>query len=229
MGRSGRWIAGLSLALATAAGGLVSAQQTPAPAQGAAAPPATTVVTPRRGDLAGTWRYNADASVNAATGQPETNRAVNERRGVGQGRGGGFRGGGRRGGAVGGYGGSNVGVSLYEQQRDTLRDLLEIAPELTITGLPDVVTVTDDLDRVLQFTPDEQKRSYQLGAAMFTAKAHWADGRLVLDMEGPQGLVVTETLFTSEGGAQMFVVIRVGHPAKDAPPVGVNRVYNRVR
>jgi len=191
-------------------------------------------------DFEGTWKYNADESVNAATGRPETARAVNDRRGVGRGGGsrggpvgagpgaGGFRGGGGSGG--GGFSpGSDVGMSMYLEQRDTQRDLMEIAPELRFAVTPTSVTITDDLDRSLTFQTDGRKQKYQLGAAIFDAKTSWEAGQLKNDMEGPDSLRITATYFLNEDGNRLFLILRVGEVVKGALPVGVNRVYDRVK
>src|SRR5207249_4785940 len=131
-------------------------------------------------------------SVNAATNKPETARAANDRRGVTRGplaggggsRGGGFGGGGRGSGG-GGAGAPQDGLyALYIEQRDARRDLLEIAPTLTISVTPDAFAVTDDLDRTLKFPVDGKKQRYQLGAAQFDAKTWWDGPRLRTDVEG---------------------------------------------
>jgi hypothetical protein len=232
----------LVLTLVTALGqtGAPSAPEppsTPVPSAASKARPHT--------DLAGTWKYNADESINATTGRPETARAVNDRRGVG--RGGGVRGGVPPGGQAsnpgGGYGGgyqgpvggggfgpgSDIGNALFLEQRDAQRDLMEIAPQLKFDVSSSTVTITDDLDRVLTFQTDGKSKKYQLGAAVFDAKTSWSGAQLRNDMEGPDGLRITATYFLSDDGDRMFLILRVGQPAKDGPPVGVNRVYDRVK
>jgi hypothetical protein len=211
------------------------APPTPVPSAASKAKPRT--------DLAGTWKYNPDESVNATTGRPETARAVNDRRGVGRG---GVRGGvpavgqaanggtgyGGYQGPVGGGGfgpGSDIGNALYLEQRDAQRDLMEIAPQLKLDVTSDTVTITDDLDRVLTFQTDGKSKRYQLGAALFDAKTSWNGAQLKNEMEGPDGLKITATYFLSDGGNRMFLILRIGQAAKDAPPVGVNRVYDRVQ
>jgi len=203
---------------------------TPVPSEASKARPHT--------DFSGTWKYNADESINATTGRPETARAVNDRRGVSrggvprvppagpQGGGGGYQG------PVGGGGfgpGTDIGNALFLEQRDTQRDLMEIAPQLKFDVTSNSVTITDDLDRALTFSTDGKRQKYQLGAALFDAKSSWNGAQLKNDMEGPDGLKITATYFLSDDGDRMFVILRVGQPAKDAPPVGVNRVYDRVK
>jgi hypothetical protein len=193
-------------------------------------------------DMAGSWAYNDDESVNAATGRPESARAVNERRGFrggGPTGGGGTGGGGRGTGATGrprdagGFGGGSSApqetlYNLYIMQRDTQRDLMEIAPRLSFDIKSASVTITDDLDRVLTFPTDGRKHHYQLGAAVFDARVTWDGGQLKMDIEGPDGLKIAETYFLSEDGSRLFLIIRIGGLNRDGRPVGVNRVYNRV-
>lgn len=220
----------LSQSSASPSSGPSATQPTPTPT-GKAHPPE---------DFAGRWKYNADESINAATGRPETARAVNDRRGVrggGAGRGGpggpsmgggGYRGGGPS--AGGGYGaGTDIGMAIYLEQRDTQRDLMEIAPELQLAVTPSSVTIKDDLNRELTFSTDGKKQKHQLGAAIFDAKTTWTAGQLKNNIEGPDGLKITATYFLSEDGDRLFLILRIGEPAKDEPPVGVNRVYDRVK
>ena len=220
--------------------------------QGAATAPAPASPSPfgsarPHTDFAGTWRYNADESINATTRRPETARAANDRRGISRGPGGGpgggagrdpgggpggggGRGGGGRGGAGGGGGVPQDGLyALYIEQRDTRRDLMEIAPELRLAVTPAAVTVTDDLDRALTFPVDGKKQKYQLGAAIFEAKTSWDAGQLKTNIDGPDGLKMTQTWFLNEDASRLFLIIRIGEPVKDVPPVGVNRVYDRAK
>jgi hypothetical protein len=222
----------VALALAAGPG---QDRQTAAPT----APPVATAGRPHT-DFAGNWTYNPDESVNAATNKPETARATNDRRGVSRGPvtggaapRGGFGGGGGsagRGPAGGGAGVPQDGLySLYVEQRDARRDLLEIAPTLKIAVTPEAFAVTDDLDRTLTFPVDGKKQKYHLGAAQFDARTSWNGPRLKTDIEGPDSLKITETWFLSDDGSRLFLIIRVGEPVKDSPPVGVNRVYDRAK
>jgi hypothetical protein len=120
-------------------------------------------------------------------------------------------------------------ANLYIEGRDTQRDLLEIAPQLHISITARDVTVTDDLDRTLTFTTDGKKQKHQLGAATFDAKTYWDAGQFKYDIEGPDGLKMNETVFLSPEGDRLFMLIRLGERAKDAPAIGVNRVYDRVK
>ena len=180
------------------------------------------------GDFSGVWEYNAELSVNAATGRSETARATQERLGIGRGL------------AATALpspmdvssGASAVRAGLYNiymTRRDTRRDLMEIAPILQLNASPEGLTVTDDLDRQLTFPLDGTKQNYQLGAALFDARTYWQDDQIRMDIEGPDGFRMSETWLLSEDGSKLFLIIRVGEPEKDARPVGVNRVYDRVQ
>jgi len=177
-------------------------------------------------DLAGTWVYNEAESVDAASGRPETARAA-ARPGGGTAA--------RSSGSSSSFGATSGSVvqdglfNLYLARRDTRRDLLEIAPKLHLTVASGALTVTDDLDRALTFPADGSKQKYQLGAALFEARSVWEQDRFVIDIEGPEGLKITETWFVSDDGSRLFLVIRVGDSAREGRLTGVNRVYDRVR
>lgn len=233
----------LLLTIAWAAAVQSTSAQTPAPPATPAAPIAA-VSARRHEDLAGTWKYNPDQSVNAATGRSETIRSANDRRGGTAGGGAprvGPPGGGAGipssgpdpGGSPGGGGGlsgpPSAALNMFQQSRDTLRDLMEIAPELTIAVTPSTVTVTDDLKRALSFPTDGRKQKQQLGAAVFDARTRWDGPQLREDIEGPNGLRVTETYLLSEDGSRLFLIIRIGEQVKGERPNGVNRVYDRVK
>jgi hypothetical protein len=119
--------------------------------------------------------------------------------------------------------------NIYLARRDTRRDLLEIAPALALAGTAESLTITDDLERQLSFPADGTRQKYQLGAAVFEARGVWDRDRFVVEIEGPDGLQIHETWFLSQDGSRLFLVIRVGEVAPGVRPVGVNRVYDRVR
>ncbi len=216
----------LSGLFATLVAGALVQSATPAPAPAPLSAEANAAVGQR---FSGTWEYNPELSVDAATGRSESSAAASQRRGVIGGpapavvRG------------TAGLGPSSSSViqdgvySLYVARRDTRRDLLEIAPQFRIQVAQDALVVTDDLDRVLTFPANGEKQSYQLGAALFDARSSWDGDRFRIDIEGPDGLKIDETWFLSEDGSRLFLVIRVGDPDKDTRVVGVNRVYDRVQ
>jgi hypothetical protein len=152
--------------------------------------------------------------------------------GTGGGGGGGFGGGGGGGGGVGGGGGGNrtpnVRESTAAERRTMMRDLLEVSEHLTIKVSASAVSFTDDFDRERSYPTNDKKQKYQLGAAVFEAKARWDGPQFKKDIEGADGFRMTETYFLSDDGRRLFAVLRVGEPSKDTPVVGVNRVYDRV-
>ena len=240
--------AGLAVFLVLAMAGASDsgrAQQGPVPAP--PDPAATAAFT-------GLWDYNALESVNAATGRPEQTPQNAARRnpvagqppagggsggGSGTGGGGGSGGGGgRAGGAtpgsfgVGGMGGGGGRAGRQMQiieTRQLVRDLLEVPEALTFKVTPESVSITDDLDRERTYPTDNKKRKYQLGAAQFDARARWDGAAFKKDIEAAAGFKMFETYFLSDDGNRMFVIIRIGPQTKDAPVVGVNRVYDRDR
>jgi hypothetical protein len=201
-------------------------------------------------EFEGAWDYNAAESVNAATGKPEqAPRSAT--------RGGGGRGSGSEGGATagrarsgspagaGGTGGGQPGVGggarvggegtlvgptpeMMRAARDLTRDLMEIPETLTISVSPDAVTFVDDLNRKRTYSTDGRKQKYQLGASSFDARAEWKDGQLRKDIDGGYGFKMSEVYFLSPDGKRLFVILRVGETKKNTPPVGADRVYDRV-
>jgi hypothetical protein len=196
------------------------------------------------GDFAGAWAYNAQESVNAATGKPEQAPKSATRGGGrgptpadpgGAGRGRGVGGGGYSGidgmaGGGRGGGGSLVGPTpeMMRASRDLTRDLMEIPESLTISVAPGDVTIVDDLDRKRTYPTDGKKQHYLLGASGFDARVEWRDGQLHKDIDGGYGFKMSETYFLSEDGNRLFVILRVGDWKKGSPPNGANRVYDKV-
>lgn len=192
--------------------------------------------------FAGVWDYNAQESVNAANGRPEQAPLSATQRGVGSGRGQGGRpqrgirdviaemqqgvARGRRG------GGPGVGPTSMDlaERRDLERDLLEVPEELRIEVQTDAIAFTDDLGRTLVYQTTDEPQEYQLSASRFTARTRWDGFQLRKEVEGAAGFRMTEVYFLSESGDRLFVVLRLGRPDPDPelPPVGYNRVYDRV-
>jgi hypothetical protein len=218
------------------------------------APSEPQVQTPQPGTVAhppemfgGLWDYNAEESVNAATGRPEQSpRSATQPGGGGQRSGGGTtrlplpRGGGgptndgwgtaagsgRVG--VGGGGGYAPPPALLRENRDLQRDLLEVPEALTIRVAPNRVTFVDDLDRERTYPTDGSRHRYQLAASRFNAKLVWTSGQLRKEIDGGFGFKMTETYFLSSDGQRLFVILRVEKSRPDGPTVGANRVYDRV-
>jgi hypothetical protein len=179
-------------------------------------------------EFSGTWKYNAGESVDAASGRPETARAA--RRGAaGSSASAEFTPSASPLGATSASVVRDAAAKLYLASRDARRDLLEIAPTLQLQASGQAVAITDDLDRVLAFPADGSTHRYQIGAALFDARSYWDRGQLKIDIDGPDGLKISETWFLSEDGSRLFLIIRLGDPVKTTRPVGVNRVYDRVQ
>jgi hypothetical protein len=191
----------------------------------------------------GVWDYNAEESVNAATGRPEQSpRSATQPGATTQRSGGGSvrlplpRGMGAGGGSGGGGGGWSEGVgrsyappaALLRENRSLSRDLLEIPEALTIRVDPDRVTFIDDLDRSRTYPTDGSRHRYQLAASRFNARMSWDDGQLRKEIDGGFGFKMTETYFLSRDAQRLFVIVRVAKTREDGPVVGADRVYDRV-
>lgn len=250
-------LAGLALVGAVAigaAGGVVNARLGQEPPK----PPVTPVASADAAGpahFAGTWDYNADESVDAATGRREQGpRSAMARRGGGTsstgprtipgapgGPGGlgpgGYGGGGYGSGGFGGSGGGPdlIGMVYVNPMRELSRDLLEIPESLTIKIADGSITVIDDLKREQLYPTNGKKQKYQLGAAVYEAKVYWEGAQLKREIEGGEAFRLRETFFLSQDANRLFVILRVGDPPRQsdrnnpAPIHGFNRVYDRVR
>jgi hypothetical protein len=203
-------------------------------------------------EFSGVWTYNADESVNAATGRPELGPRSATQRNPGAARTGGApassggagptsdgrvappagiapSGTGAGGGRDSFTRGSSVGptADMVQQSRDLARDLLEVPESLTIHVAKDGVSFTDDLERSRTYTTSGTKQRYQLGASRFDAAMAWDGSQLQKRIEGAYGFKMTETYLLSADGRRLFVIVRVGDRKKDDPVVGFNRVYDR--
>jgi hypothetical protein len=103
-----------------------------------------------------------------------------------------------------------------------------VPESLKIAVAPDRVTFIDDLERQRAYETTGVRSRYQLGAARFHAAVEWQAGQLIKKIDAADGFRMTETYFLSEDGRRLFVIVRVGSNRKDAPVMGVNRVYDRV-
>jgi hypothetical protein len=191
----------------------------------------------------GFWAYNEDESLNAATGRQERSpRSAAQRTPVGRGAGAGAAGRGTPPMPSAESGRSTVGpriapglngqlgptVAMLQENRSLSRDLLEVPESLTISLSPGEVSFVDDLFRQRVFPTTGEKSRYQLGAARFNAALEWTGAQLVKRIDAADGFRMTETYFLSEDGNRLFVILRVGSNRKNAPIMGVNRVYDRV-
>lgn len=207
-----------------------AAQETPP----APAAPEVEVSQHAPADFAGRWDYNADESLNAATGKPEQAPRSATQRGRGTapapraGAAGGRAGGG---GFAGGQGRtSDIGPTpeMLRASRDLMRDLLEIPESLTVKVTSDSIAFTDDLDRTRIYPTDGTKHSYRLGGSEYAARVAWRSSQLRKDIDGEFGFKMSEVYFLSTDAKRLFVIVRVADMRRNAPPIGADRVYDRV-
>jgi len=207
--------------------------------------------------LSGLWDYNAELSVDAATGRPEqaprsaaarqaappastpavrppatgggTPAAPNPAGTSGGGTNAGGNGGGNGGGvATFDEARRQMAILLAAERRTLLRDLLEVPEKLTIRAAAQSVSITDDLKRERVYETDGKKRKYQLSAATYEATAGWQDSSFRKEIHGTNNFKMTETYVLSEDGKRLFVIIRIGDPKRPETMAGVNRVYDRI-
>jgi hypothetical protein len=117
---------------------------------------------------------------------------------------------------------------MIQENRSLTRDLMEVPESLTIALSPGQISFVDDLARERTYPTSGEKARYQLGAARFNAALEWTGTQLVKRIDAADGFRMTETYFLSEDGQRLFVILRVGSNRKNAPIMGVNRVYDRV-
>lgn len=191
----------------------------------------------------GLWVYNEGESLNAATGRQERSpRSAAQRTPAGRGAGAGASGrptpplpaaessrsaiGPRI--APGLNGQLGPTVAMIQENRSLTRDLLEVPESLSISLSPGQISFVDDLFRERVYPTTGEKSRYQLGAARFNAALQWSGTQLVKRIEASDGFRMMETYFLSEDGKRLFVILRIGSDRKNAPIMGVNRVYDRV-
>lgn len=204
--------AGVSVCVAQA---VAAVEPSSGPVEDVAHPPA---------DFAGVWTYNAQDSIDVATGKPEqgpkgvparSTRTVAPR-------------------PVQGDGGADQGRQsefgpsplALRASRDLMRDLLEVPQSLDLKIAPDAVTMTDDIDRSRTYPTDGRRQHYRLGGSEFNARVQWRDSQLRKDIDAAFGFKMTEVYYLSDDGQRLFVIVRVGNTPKNAP-IGANRVYDR--
>lgn len=117
---------------------------------------------------------------------------------------------------------------MIRERRDMSRDLLEVPEAYTISFGDGTVVFVDDLERERAYALDGRKQKYRLGASEFAARVSWNGTQLRKDIEGSLGFKMSETYFLSPDATRLFVIVRVGEPARNRQPEGFNRVYDRV-
>ncbi len=112
------------------------------------------------------------------------------------------------------------------QLRSAMRDLLEVAEQLSVRVESDSVTITDDLERVLKFATNGSKEKRQLAATPFVVRTRWSGAALTQDISVSE-LGMTMIYLPSEDGREMLVSISVDKPAFQPPLKQIMRVYTR--
>ena len=235
----------LGVLVASLTVGSTLAQQTAEPQQQRSIGPAVTApprpISPEA--LSGVWDYNDALSIDAATGRPErAPRSATQRVGAPPASGGAARppgvGGASPPGVPGGGGGGRgdgfdearraMAAVIAAERRTYVRDLLEVAEQLTVKATTEEVTFVDDLERQQTYTTNGRMQKYQLSAARYEASGSWTETYFRKDIKGSNNFKMTETYFISEDGNRLFLIIRIGDPKKPETLAGVNRVYDRV-
>ncbi len=186
---------------------------------------------PTQADFAGLWRYNEEFSIDIATRRPERSPGgVPARRGAPPER--------PAPPPQAGIGAEREVLAAspfapspraIREHRDMVRDLMEIAETLEFVVTDESVTITDDLGRARTYPTDNERYPYRLGGSAFDARARWEGTRLVREIDGTFGFHMNETYFLSPDRDRLFVILRVDELARGRPPVGADRVYDRVR
>jgi hypothetical protein len=210
----------LSVPLAARQGPSMAVMAAPAASAGATMTAASQFV--------GVWDYNADESINIATGKPEQastrltrptqSRSVDNSTSTMR----------NRDIDTLSSGALRPTPAMMREAQDLSRDLLEVPERLTIAVDPAAVTITDDLARERVYPTDGHKQRYRLGASQFDATVSWAGDQLKKDIDAGYGFKMTETYFLSPDGRRLFVVVRVGDVKAGTARTGFNRVYDRV-
>jgi len=174
---------------------------------------------PARPDLSGPWRFDPAQSEDARA-------KMRELRGDRGGRPGGGRFGGGGGGrpmGAGGFGGARGGPGGggNDAMRESLRELLDAPPALTVTQTLTEITILEEDGRLRALHPDG--RAYK-DAAGREVRTRWSDaGELVAETKGERGKIV-ETFGVTNDPAQLSVTLLLEVRGQ---PVAIRRVYVR--
>jgi hypothetical protein len=105
--------------------------------------------------------------------------------------------------------------------RESLRELLEAPPALTVTQTPTEITVLEEDGRLRALHPDG--RGYK-DAAGREVKTRWSDaGELVAETKGERGKIV-ETFGVTNDPARLLVTLLLEVRGQ---PIAIRRVYVR--
>lgn len=130
-----------------------------------------------------------------------------------------------------GYGGPRSASGLFDNDvRRAMRDLLELAQQVTIDVGNDTVTLGDDLQRSTTFATDGRREKHRSGATEYESKTSWnADNQLVQELSRGKDLKVQLIWLPANEGKAMFVWIKVEKPAFTPPIKDIKRVYLKTR
>jgi len=126
-------------------------------------------------------------------------------------------------------GATPVTIPHIDEGYSLKRDLLEISEQLVLSVTADAVIVTDDLERTRTYRTNGKGQKQQLGSSSFETKTRWEGAQLRKEISGALGFKMTEIWAVSEDGSQLLTMIRIAQARKDAKPMGVDRVYQRVQ
>jgi hypothetical protein len=169
-----------------------------------------------RPDLSGSWRFDPAQSEDGRAKM----RALRGDRPPGGGR----PGGGARpmgGGSGGGRGGPGVGRAGDDAMRETLRELLDAPPALTVTQTPAEITLLEEDGRLRALHPDGRAYKDSSGREV---KTRWSEaGELVAETKGERGKIV-ETFGVATDPARLLVTLLLEVRGQ---PIAIRRVYVR--
>jgi hypothetical protein len=112
------------------------------------------------------------------------------------------------------------------QLRAAMRDLLEVAEQLSFRMEGESITITDDLERALKFATKGAKEKRQVAATPFMVRTRWNGAALTQDITVAE-LGMTVIYLPSEDGREMLVSISVDKPTFQPPLKNIMRVYTR--
>ncbi|BCS32953.1 hypothetical protein TBR22_A21770 [Luteitalea sp. TBR-22] len=169
--------------------------------------------------LAGTWRYNAEASDVGGTGDGADDSGPMTL--------GGFGTAGRA--PLGGYGSTGVMTPMTpearKQRADLVRELVQPSRRLTITQDAASISFTFDDGRTVKYRTDGKPEKHQAVNGVVETETRWKKGRLVRETHLDDGLSIEET-FTLVSPRGLVIETEVlGGIGRRKP---VRRVYDPV-
>jgi hypothetical protein len=192
---------------------------------GALGSPAVRAAAPEPPNLSGAWRFDPAQSEDGRAKMRELRGDRGDRPRGGGRFGGGGGGGGRPmgGGGFGGRGGPGRGGGGAggDAMRETLRELLDAPPALTVTQTPTEITLLEEDGRLRALHPDGRAYKDSSGREV---KTRWSEaGELVAETKGERGKVV-ETFGFARDPERLLVTLLLDVRGQ---PVAIRRVYVR--